>query len=37
VHDASIEGDYANFRDQLPDEKFFGHRSETADLSEWSK
>jgi MSHA biogenesis protein MshL len=35
VHDASVQGDFANFKTLLPDEKFFGQRHEDVVPREW--
>ena len=37
VHDASIEGDYANYRTSLPDENFFHQGREAIVPREWSQ
>jgi len=37
VHDASLEGDYASFRGQLPDENFFADHRENVIPREWAQ
>jgi general secretion pathway protein D len=37
VHDASLQGDFAAFKDQLPDENFFRQHPEPAVPREWAQ